>query len=1036
MSNLRWSVRPFISLRYQVFALVLLAILPLGGLALLNAAEQRQVALEQARQNAVNLARLGSESQLRVVTTARDLLRTLAEVEILRSDAAACSALLEDLFAQRPEYSVVGVTDLRGDVRCASLPPGGPVNYADRDWFQKVVQTRRAAVGHFVIGRISGRPVLPLAYPLMDERETLVGVVFLGIDLQPASQMFASLSLPPNSTVTLLDPAGTVLARYPFEEGKWIGKSVADLSLVQTILSHPGSGYTEDLGPDGVKRIYGFTPVTLDDQPWGYLMVGIDEKEAYRAVAQIFQANLLRGGILILLALVGAWLFGERLMLRRVDHLVTAVQRLAGGDFSARAELPGGGDEIGYLAQAFNAMTEALAERERARQQALAALQEREAILRHAQAIAHVGSWTLDWTTRQIAWSEEMYRIFQLPPQTPIHEHTFLDFVLPEDRPQVEAAWRSALAGAPYNVEARIRVGDEIRWVYDWAEIERDAQGHPQRVLGVTQDITALKEAQLRVEQQLRTLSALYEGSRQLALSLDLAEVARNVVRAAVEIFGARLAWVGLAELDGRVRVLEGYPPDAPYLEHIRVRWDDTPEGMGPTGRAIRSGQPVVIEEIATAPEMRTWREAARSAGFVTSAAFPLATRGHFVGALNVYSDQHGFFTPERRELFQAFAHQAAAALENARLFEETNRRLARIQALRRIDLAISSTLDARVAFNVALDEITTQLGVDAACILLLDPHTRTLDFAAGRGFRTPALRQTHLPWGQGYAGRAAAERRIVRIENLAEHKTDFLRSPHFAAEQFVTYFAVPLIAEGQVRGVLELFHRGPLQPDSEWQEFLEILAGQVALAIENMRLFRELQESNQALLQAYDATIEGWSYALDLRDKETEGHTQRVTDLTLRLARALGIGGEALVHIRRGALLHDIGKMGVPDSILHKPGPLTPDEWAIMRQHPVLAYEMLSRIEYLRPALDIPYCHHERWDGTGYPRGLKGEEIPLAARIFAVVDVWDALTSDRPYRPAWTREQAVAYLREQAGKHFDPRIVEVFLREVLGETE
>jgi putative nucleotidyltransferase with HDIG domain len=1036
MSTSRWLPRPFISLRYQILALVLLTILPLAGLALLNAAEQRRAALEQARQNAVNLARLGSESQLRVVTTARDLLRTLAEVEILRSDAAACNALLHSLFAERPEYSVVGVADLQGNVRCASLPPSGPVNYADRDWFQKVVQTRRAAVGHFVIGRISGRPVLPLAYPLMDERERLVGVVFLGIDLQPASQMFATLDLPPGSTVTLLDPAGTVLARYPFEEGQWIGKSVADLSLVQTILSHPGSGYTEDLGPDGVKRIYGFTPVTLDDQPWGYLMVGMDEKEVYRVVGQIFRTNLLRGGVVILLALVGAWLFGERLMLRRVYHLVTAVQRLAEGDFSARTELPGGGDEIGYLARAFNAMTEALAERERARQQALAALQEREATLRHAQAIAHVGSWTLDLTTRQVTWSEEMYCIFQLPPHTPIHEHTFLEFVLPEDRPQVETAWRSALAGAPYNVEARIRVGDEIRWVYDWAEIERDTQGNPRRVLGVTQDITALKEAQLRVEQQLQTLSALYEGSRQLALSLDLDEVARNVMRAAVEIFGARLAWVGLAELDGTMRVLGWYPPDAPYLEHIRVRWDETPEGMGPTGRAIRSGQPVVIEDIATAPEMRVWHEAARAAGFVTSAAFPLATRGHFVGALNVYSDRRGFFTPERREMFQAFAHQAAAALENARLFEETNRRLARIQALRRIDLAISSTLDARVAFNVALNEITTQLGVDAACILLLDPHTRTLDFAAGRGFRTPALRQTHLPWGQGYAGRAAAERRILRIDNLAEHKTDFLRSPHFAAEGFVTYYAVPLIAEGQVRGVLELFHRAPLQPDAEWQEFLDILAGQVALAIENMRLFRELQESNQALLQAYDATIEGWSYALDLRDKETEGHTQRVTELTLRLARALGINGEALVHIRRGALLHDIGKMGVPDSILHKPGPLTPDEWVIMRQHPVLAYEMLSRIEYLRPALDIPYCHHEKWDGTGYPRGLKGEEIPLAARIFAVVDVWDALTSDRPYRPAWTREQAVAYLREQAGKHFDPRIVEIFLREVLGETE
>ncbi|MGB9801292.1 MAG: GAF domain-containing protein, partial [Thermanaerothrix sp.] len=579
--------------------------------------------------------------------------------------------------------------------------------------------------------------------------------------------------------------------------------------------------------------------------------------------------NLLRGGLLILLALMGAWLFGERVLLRRVERLVTAVQHLAEGDFSARAELPGGDDEIGYLAHAFNAMTEALAERERARQQALAALQEREATLRRAQAVAHVGSWVLDLTTQRLEWSEETYRIFGLPPHAPVSEHTFFSLLHPEDRPRVEAARQNALAGAPYEIEARIQVGGETRWIYERAEVERDAQGNSRRVLGVTQDITALKEAQLKIEQQLKTLTALYEGSRRLALSLDLNEVAQNVVWAAVEVFGARLAWVGLAELDGRVRVVAWYPPNSPYIPTLEVRWDETPEGMGATGRAIRSGQPYVVADIATTPEMSPWHEAARAVGLVTSAAFPLATRGHFVGALNVYSDQRGFFTTERCDLFQAFAHQAAAALENARLFEETNRRLGRIQALRRIDLAITSSLDPRVTFNVALDEITTQLGVDAACLLLLDPHTRTLDFAAGRGFRTPALRQTHLAWGQGYAGRAAAERRILRIDNLAEHKTDFLRSPHFAAEGFVAYLAVPLIAEGQVRGVLELFHRAPLEVDAEWQEFLEILAGQIALALENIRLFRELQESNQALLQAYDATIEGWSYALDLRDKE-----------------------------------------------------------------------------------------------------------------------------------------------------------------------
>lgn len=187
----------------------------------------------------------------------------------------------------------------------------------------------------------------------------------------------------------------------------------------------------------------------------------------------------------------------------------------------------------------------------------------------------------------------------------------------------------------------------------------------------------------------------------------------------------------------------------------------------------------------------------------------------------------------------------------------------------------------------------------------------------------------------------------------------------------------------------------------------------------------------NYELAQAYDGTIEGWSKALDLRDHETEGHSQRVSEMTLALAEAFGVGAEELVHIRRGALLHDIGKMGVPDHILLKPGPLTDDEWVLMRRHPEYAYQMLSQVDFVRPALEIPYCHHEKWDGTGYPRGLRGEEIPLSARLFAIVDVWDALRSDRPYRRAWPLEKTCDHIAALAGTHFDPQVVEVFLRQV-----
>jgi putative nucleotidyltransferase with HDIG domain len=228
------------------------------------------------------------------------------------------------------------------------------------------------------------------------------------------------------------------------------------------------------------------------------------------------------------------------------------------------------------------------------------------------------------------------------------------------------------------------------------------------------------------------------------------------------------------------------------------------------------------------------------------------------------------------------------------------------------------------------------------------------------------------------------------------------------------------------------IFYRQAFTPSSEWLEVVNTLATQTAIAIDNNELFDRLQRSSLNLTVAYNETIEGWAKALELRDQETEGHSKRVTDLTMKFAYELGLNDEAIGNIMRGALLHDIGKMGIPDAVLNKPGKLTEDEWALVRKHPQDAYDMLSPIKYLRPALEIPYCHHERWDGAGYPRGLKGEEIPLAARIFAVVDVWDALTSDRPYRKAWPRVKAKEYMLSQAGKHFDPNIVEVFFARVL----
>ncbi|HLE28568.1 MAG TPA: GAF domain-containing protein [Anaerolineales bacterium] len=450
---------------------------------------------------------------------------------------------------------------------------------------------------------------------------------------------------------------------------------------------------------------------------------------------------------------------------------------------------------------------------------------------------------------------------------------------------------------------------------------------------------------------------------------------------------------------------------------------------VGVVGRVFVTNQPYVAREFKSDPYAHESVRAQMPAGW-GGACVPLRAGQEVIGALFVTVALPRELKPDEVNLLITVAELAEAALTRAHESREPQWRLQRLAAQRTIDTAITTSLDLNVTLNIILDQVTTRLGVNAASVLLLNPESQMLEYAAGRGFHTDAITQSRLSLGEDYAAQAALKRRLMSLPDLSQASGDgFVRATLLADEGFVAYYSVPLIAKGRIKGVLEIFHRAPFNPDDEWLEFLSALAAQAAIAIDNALLFAGLQRSNEELASAYDTTLAGWSKALELRDQETKGHTERVTEMTLRLARAMGLSGEKLEHVRRGALLHDIGKMGIPDNILLKPGKLTDEEWEIMRQHPVYAYNLLLPIAYLRPALDIPYCHHEKWDGTGYPRGLPGEQIPLAARIFAVADVWDALCSDRPYRAAWPAEKVREHIRASAGTHFDPKVVEVFLK-------
>jgi response regulator RpfG family c-di-GMP phosphodiesterase len=356
----------------------------------------------------------------------------------------------------------------------------------------------------------------------------------------------------------------------------------------------------------------------------------------------------------------------------------------------------------------------------------------------------------------------------------------------------------------------------------------------------------------------------------------------------------------------------------------------------------------------------------------------------------------------------------------------QIRQQLSRLTALRTIDQAITSSFDMHFTLDIVLSQVVNQLQVDAADILLLDSTGQFLEQQAVHGFRTQTFRTARIGLTDSLAGRVVTQQRAIHILDLQDINDKLLAS-QLRGENFISYYGMPLVTKGKVQGVLELFQRVPLLTYPEWVDFLETLAGQAAIAIDNAMLFKHLQRSNFEIEHAYDATIEGWSHALDLRDRETEGHTLRVTEMAIDLARLVGLNEESLVHLRRGGLLHDIGKLGVPDKVLLKPGPLTDEEWNIMRMHPQFAHDWLVSIDYLRKSLEIPFCHHEKWDGSGYPRALKGDAIPLESRIFAYADVWDALTSDRPYRPAWPPEKALEYIRQNSGIHFDPSLLDVF---------
>ncbi|HVN54402.1 MAG TPA: HD domain-containing phosphohydrolase [Anaerolineaceae bacterium] len=573
--------------------------------------------------------------------------------------------------------------------------------------------------------------------------------------------------------------------------------------------------------------------------------------------------------------------------------------------------------------------------------------------------------------------------------------------------------WNTILGGEIWKREIRNRRKDGSLYTSEITIAPvRNENGEITHFIDIEEDVTERKQHE-------RELEAIVVVANAMRTAKSRVEMLPVIIEQLLDLFKAQGGSISLFDPANEEMVVA--LARGPFARAAGVRVSVN-EGL--TGLVISSRQPYISRGVSVDPRFND----VLFDRVYSIVGMPLIAQGQLIGV--IWLGRIAEFTQNELRVLTAIGDMAANAIYRASLNEETELRLKRLTALREIDQVIIEDPSLNRTLMAVIEKVIPQLSVDAADILLYTPDTRSLEFFVGYGFRNIYSRSSRL-LASHYALRTVMDRKVVTLYNLDNEDPVFQERMRDRGEQFRAYCAVPLENKGQVKGVLEIFNRTPIVSDPEWENFRDMLAGQAVIAIDIAELISSLQRKNDQLEKAYEETIEGWARAMELRDKVTEGHIRRVTDMTVDLARAVGLPETEIVHIRRGALLHDIGKMMFRDEVLFKKEPLTQEDWDEIKQHPLVARELLSRIEYLHPALDIPYCHHEHWDGSGYPQGLAGEQIPIAARIFSIIDVYEALQAgDRPYRlEGWDPERIRDYIREQSGKMFDPQVVDVFLK-------
>lgn len=617
--------------------------------------------------------------------------------------------------------------------------------------------------------------------------------------------------------------------------------------------------------------------------------------------------------------------------------------------------------------------------------------------LLEAQRVGRIGSWTLDLATDRVTWTAELYRMFGADPTGPAPDYQQQEAIYtPQSWLDLSTAVdRAAREGQPYSLELETVKGDTPSvWILARGEPIRSADGVITGLRGIAMDITESKQGRIRIERLNRLYSALSACNAAILHCAEESELFARICEVVVNEGGMKMAWIGLVdEATGRIVPSHAFGEGTDYLDGIEISVQaDDPHGQGPTGTAARENHPVWLDNFAINPRTSPWHQRAARHGWASSAALPIRRGGQAVGALTFYTTISRWFDDETRKLLQEMAGDISYALD-------------KFAAEAAAITYQESLVEAEQRFNALIEQsISGAYICQDGCLVYVNPRLKTI-------------------FGYG------PEDDLVGRDPVA------LVSPEdrdASLERFRSLFAREVSsAEGSFNGIRKDGSLVPLNSNSSLASYQQRPAVIGLLQDVSDRKvaedhIRRYTEQLQQLLMQIVALV---TNLVEMRDPYTAGHEKRVADIAQAIGVELGLDAHRLEGLRVGGYLHDVGKIAVPAEILTKPGRLSPLEYAIIQNHAGVGFDILKNVSFPWPVAQIAHEHHERIDGSGYPQGLRGEDILLEARIVAVADVVESMATDRPYRPALGVEQALAEIERGAGTAYDPAVVDACLR-------